>query len=163
MKEATSKTGQQQQKRRVRGADTTWRKGVWVGRSEATNEHILLTDVGLRLTNTVRRMPLDSRFAADVLKKARGVPWDPMSGVQRGRPKKKDATAIGLPSAPAAVEDKKPEDQNEKPEDQNKKPEDKNKKPEDKNKKPEDKNVNIVIPEKSEDKRRERERERVRP
>merc|ERR1712194_690774 len=89
MKEATSKTGQQQQKRRVRGADTTWRKGIWVGRSEPTNEHILLTDVGLRLTNTVRRMPLESRFDSDVLKKALGVSWNPMSGVQRGLSKKK--------------------------------------------------------------------------
>merc|ERR1712194_317135 len=146
MKEATSKTGQQQQKRRVRGADTTWRKGIWVGRSEPTNEHILLTDVGLRLTNTVRRMPLDSRFESEVLKKALGVPWNPMSGVQRGRPKKKDASAVGLPSAPAAVEDK---------------PEDKNVNGVPPENKPEDKNVNGVIPEKVEDKRvRESGRER---
>jgi hypothetical protein len=41
MKEAVSKTGQGRQNPRVKGADTAWRKGIWVGRTTDTNEHIV--------------------------------------------------------------------------------------------------------------------------
>ena len=100
--EAHSKTGQMQQHRKVKGADTTWRK-VWVGRAEATNEHILCTEVGLRLTATVRRLPEESRFGKETIEKALGVPWDPMSGVQRGRPKRIPVQANAIPLLAAAA------------------------------------------------------------
>ena len=95
--EATSKTGQQQQHRHVKGADSAWLKGVWVGRAEATTEHILLTDIGLRRTVTVRRLPEESRFQKQVVLLALGVPWDPMSGVQRGRPKSQTSAPVAIP------------------------------------------------------------------
>jgi hypothetical protein len=102
-KEATSKTGQQQQHRRVKGADTDWRKGVRVGRAEATNEHVLCTEVGLRLTATVRRLPLESRYGRELIEKSLGVPWDPMSGVQRGRPKRILVEVNAIPALPVAA------------------------------------------------------------
>jgi hypothetical protein len=102
-KEATSKTGQQQQHRKVKGADTTWRKGIWAGRAEATNEQVLSTEVGLRLTATVRRLPVESRFGRELIEESLGVPWDQMRGVQRGRPKRIPVPANAIPALPVAA------------------------------------------------------------
>ena len=54
LKEAISKTGQGRQHLRVNGADTAWRKGIWAGRTEDSNEHIVLTELGTRMARTVR-------------------------------------------------------------------------------------------------------------
>ncbi len=50
MKESTTETGMRAGGPRLRKADTPWKAGVWVGRSEVTNEHLLLTSTGPRAT-----------------------------------------------------------------------------------------------------------------
>ena len=71
IKETVSKTGQGRQQLRVKGADTSWRKGIWVGRAEAINGHIVFTDGGTRLTRTVRRFSDEARYQKEIWNGAR--------------------------------------------------------------------------------------------
>ena len=63
-----------------------------------TNEHILLTPKGPRLTRTTRRLPADRRYDKEFLKLVRGVPWDDTAGMGPLVPKKR-----GAPSTPLLV------------------------------------------------------------
>ena len=82
------------QGRTTKSADSRWTAGCWVGRSELSDEHILLTERGIRMTRTVRRVPESERWDKKLILAALGVPWNPMTGPGPGRPKR-------LPPAPA--------------------------------------------------------------
>ena len=60
--------------------DAVFIKGVWVGRSETSDEHIVLTPGG--------------RVDAGFLGKVKGLPWDAQDGIVRGRPRKKPAPPV---------------------------------------------------------------------
>ena len=68
--------------------DAVFVKGVWVGRSETSDEHIVLTPGSRVLSRTIRRVEPSRRHDAGFLGKVRGVPWDAEDGIVRGRPRK---------------------------------------------------------------------------
>ena len=70
--------------------DAVFIKGVWVGRSETSDEHIVFTPGGRVLSRTIRRMEPsrrhDSVFLSDV--KGLPLPWDAEDGIHRVSTKK---------------------------------------------------------------------------
>ena len=62
-----------------------WIKGIWVGRLERTNEHIVLTKESVIRSRTVRCLPDSKRYQIDVFNEALGTPWDPKARKHRGR------------------------------------------------------------------------------
>ena len=71
--------------------DAVFFMGVWVGRSETSDEHIVLTPGGRVLSRTIRRLEPSRRHDAGFLGKVKGLPWDPQVGIVRGRPRKEPA------------------------------------------------------------------------
>eukprot|EP00435_Cladocopium_sp_Y103_P027470 s353_g6.t1 len=68
--------------------DTTWRQGIFLGRSVTSNEYLLGTEEGAIPARTLRRLADPSRrHNKDLLEKMIGVPWD--QGTTIGRPKRK--------------------------------------------------------------------------
>ena len=68
--------------------DALFIKGVWVGRSEKSDEHIVLTPVGCVFSRTIRRLEPSRRHDAGFLGKVKCAPWDAQDGIVRGRPRK---------------------------------------------------------------------------
>ena len=66
-------------------------KGVWVGRSETSDEHIVLTPEGQVFSRTSRRLEPSRRHDAVFLSNVKGLPWDAEDGLVRGRPRKESA------------------------------------------------------------------------
>ena len=50
--------------------------GIWVGKSEITDENILLTKEGVRGARSVQCIPESSRWAKVLLGQVRGLPWN---------------------------------------------------------------------------------------
>ena len=69
--EAASYTGALNMNRRRRKADARFRRGIWVGRGEDTNEHIVLTEDGVFLTRSVRRLPKHLQADKELLLKSK--------------------------------------------------------------------------------------------
>lgn len=57
-------------------ADAQWRKGVWLGKMEDSNEHFLGCDEGVHRVLAVRRLPPSQRGDRAVLESVIGLPWD---------------------------------------------------------------------------------------
>ena len=72
--ESASYTGVLVMNRRRRKADARYRKGIWVGRSEDTNEHICLTEDGAFLIRSVKRLPLEMQADKTLFLEAKGSP-----------------------------------------------------------------------------------------
>ena len=53
-----------------------WVHGVFVGKTEGSDEHIVLTPVGAQTFRTVRRLPESSRHSLHSLESVAGLPWD---------------------------------------------------------------------------------------
>ena len=63
--------------------DAVFIKGVWVGRTETSDEHVVLTLGGRVFSCTIRR-----RHDAVFLSCVKGLPWDAEDGILQGRPRK---------------------------------------------------------------------------
>jgi hypothetical protein len=57
-------------------------KGVWVGRAEGTDEHLVMTTDGLKTARSIRRLTGPEQWKAEFLNKVRGLPWAPSEGRQ---------------------------------------------------------------------------------
>ena len=73
-------------RRRLRTADLRWHPGLWLGRDEVADEHIVGTETGCNLTRSIRRRPEPDNDCADQIMKLRGAPKNPEMGAPRGRP-----------------------------------------------------------------------------
>ena len=56
--------------------DSQWVKGIWIGRSETTDEHLAWTIDGFVRTRTIRRLPAEKRRAPELVQGLQAVPWD---------------------------------------------------------------------------------------
>ena len=56
--------------------DPRWGVGVWLGRTESSNEHVVGTERGVERVRVVRRRPVGQQDDADQVKKMRGFPWE---------------------------------------------------------------------------------------
>ena len=71
--------------------DAVFIKGVWVGRSDLSDEHVVLTLGGRVFSKTIRRLEPSRRHDAGFLDKVKSLPWDAQDGIVRGRPRKEPA------------------------------------------------------------------------
>ena len=71
--------------------DAVFIKGVWVGISETSDEHIVLTSGGRVFSRTIQRLEPSRRHDAVFLSNVKGLPWDAEDGIVRGRPRKESA------------------------------------------------------------------------
>ena len=72
----------------AQGCSSVYIKGVWVGRSETLDEHVVLTPGGRVLSRTNRKLEPTHRHDARFLSTVKGLPWDAQDGIVRGRPRK---------------------------------------------------------------------------
>ena len=63
-----------------------WVHGVFVGKTEGSDEHIVLTPVGAQTFRTVRRLPESSRHSLHSLESVAGLPWDTKDGSSKVQP-----------------------------------------------------------------------------
>ena len=63
-----------------------WVCGVCVGKTNSSDEHILLTSAGAQTFRTVRRMTYGRRFQMNIFDQAAGVPWDTTFRANGSRP-----------------------------------------------------------------------------
>lgn len=89
----------------LRRAEPRWRKWVWLGRSEDTDEHLISTDSGVIKFRSVKRLEPGNEADPDLLLTMKGVPWD-MARAVIGRPKRRPARErnepVPIPFQPAA-------------------------------------------------------------
>ena len=55
-----------------------WDLGVWIGKINDSDEHILLTPFGSKRARSIRRLPETSKWNTGFLQTVRGLPWNPM-------------------------------------------------------------------------------------
>lgn len=72
-------------------------KGIWVGKSDENDEHILLTERGVVLARTVTRKPGGEKFDREFLKVVFGLSWNPRGkGIdEEPKPQQKEPVAPG--------------------------------------------------------------------
>ena len=89
--------------RRLRGGhrsqkmDAAMEPGVWLGRSEESDEHLVGTPRGVIRARTVRRLIPDKRWNAEVFLGFRGLPWDVYAGSVPKAPRPKVMVHFALP------------------------------------------------------------------
>eukprot|EP00435_Cladocopium_sp_Y103_P065142 s324_g27.t1 len=76
-----------------------WTKGIYAGKKENSDEHVMLTSAGPMSFRTVRRLPVGSQFQDAVMESARGVPWNTVLGIEKARPEaiSSEVKAIAAP------------------------------------------------------------------
>ena len=57
-----------------------WVKGVWAGKLERDDSHVVLTEAGAMNVRSVRRLPQECRHQTAAVLKACGLPWNPRFG-----------------------------------------------------------------------------------
>ena len=74
------------QHRRKRGGqrhqkmDAIMERGIWLGRAEESDEHLVSTTAGVYRCRTIRRLLPDQRSDKEMLVGLKGVPWDMSAG-----------------------------------------------------------------------------------
>jgi hypothetical protein len=89
-------------KKRQHRADADWKRGVWCGRLDETNEHVLITPEGRHRARTVRRLEPARRADVELMKNSVGTPWNPQTGTTRGRPRATPQVATPAPPVEAS-------------------------------------------------------------
>ena len=73
-RESASHQGSSVMQRRRLKVDPGWSTGIWLGRSERTNELIVGTKAGVFLTRFIQRLPAEQQHDLELLKRMRGFP-----------------------------------------------------------------------------------------
>ncbi len=61
-------------KQRVDKLRPRWKRGLWVGKSEQADQHILLTETGVELARNIKRLDRFAAGMADTVMFAYGIP-----------------------------------------------------------------------------------------
>ena len=72
--------------------------GIWPGRSEGSDEHLLGTPRGVMRARTIRRLVPETRWDAQAFLEFRGVPLDVNSGALPVGPRPKVMVHFSLPA-----------------------------------------------------------------
>ena len=71
--------------------------GLWVGRTEGADEHIVLTSGGVVLTRDVRRLAEDRQHQRPIYDMAKGLPWAVRVGVADAIPEELGQPGVATP------------------------------------------------------------------
>ncbi|CAE7721094.1 unnamed protein product [Symbiodinium sp. CCMP2592] len=84
-------------------AQVRWVKGVWAGKLERDDSHVVLTEAGALNVRSVRRLPPETRHQTAAVLKACGLPWNPRFG--RSAPaERSEPMMVPIPLATPAEE-----------------------------------------------------------
>ncbi|CAE7273855.1 unnamed protein product [Symbiodinium sp. CCMP2592] len=84
-------------------AQVRWVKGVWTGKLERDDSHVVLTEAGALNVRSVRRLPPETRHQTAAALKACGLPWNPRFG--RAAPaERSEPMMVPIPLATPAEE-----------------------------------------------------------
>eukprot|EP00971_Amphidinium_carterae_P010715 211639-Amphidinium_carterae.5 len=77
----------------IRKADSLWTRGIWLGRTESTQEHLVCIvggegHSGIVTSRTVRRLTSEKRCDKELSEKLTGAPWQPHGLMRGGREKR---------------------------------------------------------------------------
>ena len=103
---AVSPSGRVRNEIRHVRADARFVRGVWLGKTTESDEHLFATDTGVYTTGTVKRVPNTEQRRADLVKSLQGTLWDRVAGRPAGRPRKTapQAPTIATPRVAKASE-----------------------------------------------------------
>ena len=63
--------------------DAKWQPGVWVGKTDESDEHTLLTPTGVQKARSVHRKPEAEKWDPAFFGQAKGSPWNPAAVAAR--------------------------------------------------------------------------------
>lgn len=82
--------------------DPMWLEKVWIGKAEASDEHLCADGSGVSRHRTIRRQPPAARWRTMFLDMVCGVPWELRPGARRP-PSAPNILFAGVPPAPAST------------------------------------------------------------
>ena len=82
-------------------ADARFVRGMWLGKTAESDEHLFATDSGVYTTRTVTRVPDTEPRRADLVNSLQGTLWDRLAGRRAGRPRKTAPQAPPVATPPA--------------------------------------------------------------
>ena len=83
--------------RRAQKMDSAMEPGIWLGRSEESDEHLVGTPRGVLRARTIRRMVPDNRWDAEAFLGFRGLPWDVTADAVPSKARTKVMVHFALP------------------------------------------------------------------
>ena len=98
----------------IRGGDGQGRagarfvRGICLGKTTESDEHLFPNELGVHTTRTVKRVPDSEQKRADLVRSLQGTPWDRLAGRLAGRPRKTAPQATPVATPPVAQETKRP-------------------------------------------------------
>ena len=85
--------------RRAQKMGAAMEPGIWLGRTEESDEHLVGTARGVLRARTVRRMTPDKRWDSELFFGFRGVPWDVTADALPAKPRSKVMVHFTMPSS----------------------------------------------------------------
>ena len=70
---------------RVVKAHGVWHRGLWLGRTETSDEHIVATPQGIERVRAIRRLVMENCHDIKTAMEARGLPWNSRAGAIQAR------------------------------------------------------------------------------
>ena len=93
-----SASGRKTQGGRQLKGDFSWEKGVFLGKTNESDEFLLGTRRGVHTARTVKRLREELRISEELVAEMKGVPWN--TGTAIGRPRRPLAEALPSPQTP---------------------------------------------------------------
>ena len=90
---AMSPSGRNRDGLRQGRADASFVRGMWLGKTTESDEHLFANEMEVHTTRTVKRVPDTEQKRADLVKGLQGTPWNRLAGRPAGRPRKTDPQA----------------------------------------------------------------------
>ena len=87
---AVSQSGRLLRNKRQYSGDPLWHRGIYLGRTEDSHEHLIGTDQGCIRCRSVRRLHGLSQHDKTLLNNLAGTPWNPILGVPGRPPQERD-------------------------------------------------------------------------
>ena len=112
---AVSQSGKVRSEVRQGRSDARLVRGIWLGKTLDSDEHLFGTDEGVFTTRKVKRDPDSSQRRGDLVKKFQGTPWDRLAGKPVARPRKAPPQATPVVRPPTIVQSLKPSDESSEP------------------------------------------------
>ena len=77
-------------------------RGIWLGKTLVSDEHLFATDDGVSTTRTVKRVLHTEQRLGELVNDGQGTPWDRLAGRPAGRPRKSPPQATPVATLPSA-------------------------------------------------------------
>ena len=93
----SSVSGRRTQGQRALKGDFQWEKGIFLGKTNESDEYLVGTKYGVHTTRTVKRMREELRNPKELMDSMKGVPWNTHTSIGRPRKMITEVKAIATP------------------------------------------------------------------